>query len=188
MQITSTLDADAMMRPVEAGSVRVATPADEGDLVAMLRIMHTEGGLRDGANQPFPISEDKLRMTVQRAIIPQRNDPDAGQAVCGIIGAPGQLEASICLATTATWYSDMPFLADLWVFVCPDYRRKTGHARTLIGFAKAMATAAQLPLMMGNVSAERSEAKDRFLERGLGAKPYGRYFVWHPASQHTGAN
>jgi hypothetical protein len=94
---------------------------------------HKEGGLRDGANQPFPISEEKLRMTVQRAIIPNRNDPDAGQAVCGIIGVPGRLEASVCLSVTSTWYSDMPFLGDLWLFVCPEYRRKTEHAPANLG-------------------------------------------------------
>jgi hypothetical protein len=178
MQITSTLEA-AVVRPIGAASVRVATPDDEGDLIAMLRVMHEEGGMRDGANQPFPISEEKLRTMVQRATIRNRNEPDAGQMVCGIIGEPGQIEASICLMIKRPWYSDMPFLANPWFYVCPEYRRRTQHARMLITFAKALAHAVRMPLRMGDMTAERAEAKERILERSPGVRRFGGCFLYN---------
>lgn len=160
--------------------VRVAQPADEAPLMAMLRVMHKEGGFRDGQGRPFPICEDMVRATVQRAIIPNRNDPSSGQACCGIIGEPGRVEASICLGVSTTWYSPKPFLGDFWTFVYPEYRHGTNHAKALIEFAKAVAVAVSMPLTLGNVAADRAEAKDRFLSRSLGVKRYGSTFLFNP--------
>lgn len=168
----------------EISPVRIAQPEDEDGLISMLRLMHQEGGLRDANDQPFPLCEERVRATVQQAILPNRNEPDAGQACCGIIGESGHVEASVCLVVTSTWYSEKPFLGDRWTFVHPEFR-KTPHARTLVAFAKVVAATMRMPLLMGNMAAERTSAKDRFLERNLGVKRYGSTFVYHP--DHTGA-
>lgn len=166
--------------PFVHAPVRMATMADEEGIIAMLRLMHKEAGMRDRNNEPFPICEEKMRASVQRAIIPNRNDPSAPQLCCGVIGTSSQVEASICLGIAADWYSDVPYIGDLWSYVAPQFRRQTRHARTLIAFAKTLADTLQMTLRLANVGVERIEAKDRFLERELGAKPIGRHFVYHP--------
>lgn len=158
--------------------VRVAQPSDEEELMDMLRLMHKESGFRDEFNQPFPIDEELVRGTVQKAIIRDRNALDVGQSCCGIIGEPGNLQASVCLGIGATWYSRRPFLGDYFTYVKADYRR-SGHARSLIRFAIKIAIATRLDLRMGNVTLERTAAKDRFFER-LGFKTYGQTFFYSP--------
>lgn len=177
----TSFDADS------SGHVRLATPDDETPLMDMLRLMHAEAGLRDADGRPFPLCEDRVRAVVQRAIIPNRNDPDSGQSCCGVIGGPGQaIEAGICLAITATWYSEKPYIGDFFSYVTPDFRRG-GHAKALISFAKLVAAAMNMPLSLGNVSADRAAAKDRFLERNLGVKRYGSTYLYHPTNTIGGA-
>ena len=160
--------------------VRMATMADEEAIIAMLRLMHKEAGMRDYNNEPFPLCEEKMRASVQRAIIPRRNDPSAIQLCCGVIGTSSQIEASICLGVASDWYSDTQYIGDMWNYVSPQFRRHTRHARTLIAFAKTLADTLHMSLRLANVGVERIEAKDRFLARELGAKPIGQHFVYHP--------
>lgn len=157
----------------DALPVRLAQPSDEDDLMVMLHMMHREAGLHRA-----PICEESVRATVQRAIIPSRNDPNAGMSCCGIIGQPGRLEASICLGVTKPWWSGHSHIGDFWNFVSPEYR-KTTHARTLIAFAKVVAETVQMELQLGVVSLERTAAKERFFERN-GFQRIGGYFRYNP--------
>ena len=151
--------------------VRVALPEDEAGVLAMLRLMHAEGGMRDADGRPFPLCEAMVSDTVRRGV---------ARGHCGVIGKPGgEVEASICLDAGHPWYSKKEFLGDYWCFVRPEFRR-TSHAHALWAWAKALAAQHQMPLSLGIVSAERTAAKDRLLERHIGAKRYGSTFLYHP--------
>jgi hypothetical protein len=64
------------------------------------------------------------------------------------------------------------------VFIHPDYRTaKGGRARKLCHFAKETADTLDLPLMIGVLSDQRTEAKVRMYEREFG-KPSGAFFLY----------
>lgn len=165
------------LAPAQIALVRVAKPDDEDDLMAMLKRMH-----RDNP-QPFPLSEMMLRETVQHAITPNRNAPDAGSSVSGIIGEPGCIEASIGLIVTSLWWSSEPFLAGLWFHVVPEYRRHP-HARALIVFAKAIADALQMRLRIATMIREghKTVADDRLWKRHLGGEWHGSSYLYSPTA------
>jgi hypothetical protein len=166
--------------------VRFAGLCDEEGLIAMVRELHTESGLRDGSDRPLPLNEAKVRATVRRAILPRRRDPDgdAGHAAIGVIGSVGQIEGSVYLSVETTWYSEAPFLTEIWNYVPLPYRRSE-NAKTLIAFSKAVASTLGLPLVMGVMSTERQPAKLRFYERNLGCRPLGAFYLWNPTTDGT---
>ncbi len=152
-----------------ASQVRLATPADEEGVLAMLRLMHRESGLRDAGGQPFPLCEEMMLAAARQ-----------GLGNCGIIGEPGDLvEGSISLGVSTTWYSPKEYLGDYWNYVRPDFRN-SNHARALIAWAKGRAAASGMPLLLGILSPERTAAKDRLLEQTMGATRYGSTFLYHP--------
>ena len=166
----------------DPGRVRLADAADEDELMRAVRRMHSdnEWGLRDASGQPLPFCEERARSAIQRAIIPRRNQPGGLPAWVGILGEPGKLEASVYLSVELPWCSEAPFLAELWHWVMPEYRR-TNNAKTLIAFSKAMATMLKIPLVMGVLTGERVMAKCRLYERQLGS-PIGQFFLYNSDS------
>lgn len=163
-----------------AGKVRVAMPSDEEELMDACRRAYATGewGLRYGDGSPLPYAPDRVRSTIQKAIIRQRNDPDGGQAVIGIAGEPGKLEGSVYLYVSSTFVSDAPFLMELWNYVFPAYR-KSDNAKALIAFSKAVANIMRMPLVMGVMSHERTEAKCRLYSRALGRPALGSFFLYN---------
>lgn len=172
---------DLVLVPAQVAQVRVAKPEDEDDLMGMLRRMH-----RDNP-QPFPMSEELVRETVQRAITPNRNSLDDCQSVCGIIGEDC-IEASIGLVTTHMWFSDAPFLAKLWFWVVPEYRRHP-HARALMQFSTKLADALQMQMRIANMvkEGEKSVADDRLWKRHLGGEWCGSSYLYQPLEVRDGA-
>ena len=164
------------MLPVDFSRVRLARPEDEDGLMAMCRLLHEESGLRDALDRPLPWSEDKVRATVQRAIIPNRNWP----SYCAVIDAGDAIEASIYLDAGEIWYSDALALRDIWNFVHPEHR-KTAHAKTLIAFAQEVARYVHHPVVLNIMSMHRTAAKERFIER-MGWDRLGGYFVYTPTA------
>ncbi len=152
----------------------MAGPSDEADLMDMLRRMH-KGRL---------MSEDIVRAEVQRAITPNRNAPDAGQAICAIIGEPGRIEASIGLAMASPWYSSAQFIGPRWFHVVPEYRRQD-HARALILFAKYAADALHMTLHIRNdiLASQEAAAEDRLWKRHLGAEWCGSSYLYQPIAE-----
>jgi len=142
--------------------VRLAVPADEDKIVAMITMLHDENGL-------FPLSERKVRDYMQRAFLGQG-------AMIGVIGDVGDPVASIYLGIEQPYYSDTWYLNEAWNFVHPDYR-KPGYAKKLLEWAKAGAKTLDIPLMIGIVSNHRTEAKIRLYERQL--EKAGAFFVWN---------
>ena len=158
--------------------VRLADPHDEDAVVAMCRLHHAEIALRDGTGAPFPFSDERVRAMVQRACIRNRNHPDAGQSFCGVIGAHGSLEAAIYLTQEVMWYSDRPILREVFCIVAPEHR-KSMHARSLTAFGKIIAACLEKTLV-GEVSGQRIEAKERFYARNYGAERVGSFYAFDP--------
>lgn len=148
---------------------RLAGPADADSLFNLCCSLWEENGL-------FKMSEVKVRRFIECATDPnsrRQNDPIS---IIGVIGEPGKIEASLALAVVQNWYSDDWHVEELWNFVRPD-KRKSCHAKSLIEYSKKTAQELGLPLMIGILSADRTEGKIRMYSRQLGA-PSGAYFVW----------
>jgi hypothetical protein len=97
----------------------------------------------------------------------------------GIISKPGgPAEGGILLRIGAMWYSDRMVLEEKAVFIHPDFRAaKGGRARRLCQFARETSDILDLPLMIGVLSNQRTEAKVRMYEREFG-KPSGAFFLY----------
>lgn len=153
------------------GRVRLATHDDEDELVAQCRRLHEENGLME-------MSERKVRDMLRRSF-------DRMGGIIGVIGKPGEIEASIALSIGQIWYSDEWFLEELFNHVLPEYRRST-NARDLIVFAKNCADEIGLPLLIGVLSNDRTAAKVRLYERQLGT-PSGAFFLCGRRTGHYGS-
>lgn len=148
------------------GRVRLATPADEEELMAQCRVLYEENAI-DGLR----INEDRVRQMLRRAF-------DRQGMIVGIMGEPGKLEASIALLISQLWYSDDLILEELWNHVLPQYRRST-NATDMITFAQKCADSSGLPLLIGIVSNDKTAPKIRLYQRRLGTQTgafwlYGR--------------
>lgn len=100
--------------------------------------------------------------------------------VVGIIESEdGTFEGAILLRMITMWYSDDQVLEEKAIFIHPDYRSaKGGRARRLCEFAKHMADQLGVPLMIGVLSNDRTEAKVRLYERQFGT-PAGAFFLYN---------
>lgn len=137
--------------------------------MACLRVMHEENGL-------FALAEDRVRELIRLAT--DERAPLTKRPVIGVIGPPGDIEATICLALAQLYYTDEFHLADMWNFIRPDCRKRM-HITALLQFAKECSDKLGVPLMSGVVSNKRTEAKVRIYRRHFG--PYsGAFFVYQP--------
>lgn len=141
--------------------VRLATPADEPQLMELCRMLHDENGI-------FEIDEDMVLETIQ-----QGTNKKGG--IIGVIGTPEHIEGMIFMQVSNFWYSRQPYLVELFNFVHPDHR-KSNHAKALIEFAKKCTTN-DLKLVIGIISNERTRAKVKLYERQLGQSA-GAFFVY----------
>lgn len=142
--------------------VRLAVQSDEEDIMALCRLLHEENGL-------WIMNETKVRQMLRKAWRKEF-------AVIGIVGKPGALEGVIFLTLDQPWYSDEWMLEEMFNFVHPAHR-KSGHAKRLVEFAKQTSEGLGVPLMIGIISNERTDAKVRLYQRQLGA-PAGAFFVF----------
>ena len=156
---------------IDLSIVRKAGPEDAADVMGLCRLLADE-------NAQFVMSEIKVAHKLMAALAPQLVQPGyiPMPAICGVIGEPGGLKASIFLEVGCLWYTDELGLHELWNFVHPDHRR-SDHAKTLIEFAKACQQAIGLPLSIGVISNSRTEAKVRLYRRRLG-EPAGAFFTY----------
>lgn len=151
---------------MEKLSVRIGTP-DDVDGVMELALSACE---ENGFVNANPI---KLLEQIWAAL-----NKDHG--IIGIIGEIGQKpEAAILLRIVNMWYSDEKVLEEKAIFVHPDYRNaKGGRASRLCEFAKATSESLEMPLLIGVLSNNRTEAKVRMYERHFG-KPSGAFFLYN---------
>lgn len=110
------------------------------------------------------------------------------QGIVGIIGAPGeQIEATVLLRIGTMWYADdaNQVLEERAIFVHPEYRSaKGGRAARLCEFAKTVSDQLSIPLTIGILSSQRTEAKVRMYRRILG-EPSGAFWIYNGS---TGAH
>lgn len=155
--------------------VRTAQLEDEPALVEMCKRLHKENGL-------FSWSEAKVRACIRRHYTRQG-------VVIGVVGTPGNLEASTCLELSDFYYTDDWHLAELWNFVDEPYRR-SHNAEALIQFGKSCADHMGVPLFTGIITNRQMAGKVRLYRRSLGY-PTGAFFVYNarwksePMEDHT---
>jgi len=107
----------------------------------------------------------------------------------GIVGVTvepdGRLSGGVLLTLSKHWYSSAIFLEERSVFVHPDFRNaKGGRAARLVEFSKRVSDTLGLPLLIGVLSSDRTEAKVRLYRRAFG-EPQGAFFLYNGA---TGAH
>lgn len=148
--------------------IRFADQGDEDEIMSMCLRLHDENGL-------FPMSKDRVRAMLRRYY-------EKSGGILAVIGETGSIEASLCLTVDQFWYSDAWFLSERWNYVLPEYRKST-NAKDLIRFAESKSAESGLPLVIGVLSNERTEAKVELYKRSLG-KPAGAYWVCNSAWAH----
>lgn len=146
-------------------AVRVGTPEDVDGMMRLAESACEENGL----TRP---DTNKLLQEIWSAL-------NLHHGIVGVIGEPNtRLEAAILLRTEEMWYSNEPSLVERAVFVHPDFRSaKGGRAARLVEFAKQAATNLGMPLVIGIISSQRTEAKIKMYQRHLG-EPSGAYWIW----------
>jgi len=145
--------------------VRVGTPEDLNQIVE-IALQGAEENAFVKSN-PEKLIEDFWHGLVQ----------DHG--IVGVIGKPGDIIEGVVLLRLGTmWYSDVPVIEEKAVFIRPEYRSaKGGRARRLCEFSKQVADSLGLPLIIGVVSNQRTEAKIRLYRRQFG-EPAGAFFLY----------
>lgn len=149
-------------------TVRRATLADEEELMELCRELHKENGL-------FSMNESFVRQALRMAFMEHGG-------IIGLIGDPGKIEAAIYIKFGTFWYSDQFHLEELFNYVRPQYRKST-NAKDLINFAKRCAEELNLPLVIGVITNDRTEAKVRLYKRQL-HNTAGAFFVYNSKFNH----
>jgi len=141
--------------------VRVARPEDEDEIVSLILLLHSENGM-------FTAVEEYIRDEVRRL-----THKDGG--LIGVIdGESGKIEGTVGFDISSWWYTDDLCINEKWNFVHPDHRRTT-HAKRLIEFGKWCSDQLKIPLFMGIITNDRTEAKERLYRRQL--HRIGGYFT-----------
>jgi N-acetylglutamate synthase-like GNAT family acetyltransferase len=143
-------------------TVRIATRADEPEIIRLLKIMHAEGGM-------LPLSIPRAREMFNRAF-------DKTGGIIGVIGPKNDIKAMIFLNISHYWYTDECHVEEIYNFVRQDHR-KSEYAKDLINFAKDCADKLKMPLVIGVLTNQRMESKVRLYRRILGT-PVGAFFVY----------
>jgi len=155
--------------------VRLATRADEPEILQLLHIMHAESGMQ-------PLDEDAARETFDLAF-------GRRGGIIGVIGPPGDIRGMLGLLITRFWFTRERHLEEIFSWVRPDCRHGTKYAEQLITFAKTCADLPEinLPLVIGVLTNRRVEGKTKLYQRHLGV-PSGAFFVYNAPSWRDQAN
>ncbi|MEJ2123947.1 MAG: hypothetical protein P8Y47_03825 [Alphaproteobacteria bacterium] len=147
--------------------IRRAVMEDLPQILEMGRALHEENGI-------MPLSED----CIHRAAI---NGIQSSDAIMGVIGEVGAVEAMVYLVIGKFWYSEDLHVEELFTYVKPEFRASQ-NAKAMLQFAKGTAKRLDVPLLIGIVSNTKTKQKVKLYERMLG-EPAGAYFLWNG---HTG--
>ena len=145
-------------------TVRLASQADEAQLMDICRNLHKENGL-------FAMDDERVRGMLHRAFNRQGG-------MIGVIDGDNEIAAVIYLLLSSFWYSRDDHIEELFAYVRPHHRKPPGHAIALIEFAKRCSEQIGIPLVIGVLSNKHMEAKVRMYRRELGA-PAGAFFVFN---------
>lgn len=150
-----------VLRTDSLPQVRIATRADEDEVMAMCRALHDENGL-------FSLNEDKIRDIFRKCY-------ERKGAIVGVIGPTGKIEASTCLLISDSYYTSDQHLAELWNHVGKNYRQSR-NAEALLLFGKKCSDKIGIPLITGIITNSRVAGKVR-LYRQVYGYPAGAFFV-----------
>lgn len=131
--------------------------------MAMCHRLHKENAI-------FPMDENKVRAVLRKGF-------DRQGGILGVIGNSGKIEGMICLLVTEFWYASEPFIDELFLYVCPEYRH-TKNAIDLMKFAKWCSDQSGFPLVIGVLSNERTAGKIRLYQRQFD-RPAGNFFYYN---------
>ena len=151
--------------------VRTGTPDDVHGMMDLALAACEENGL----TRPNP---EKLLVEIWSSL-------HLHHGIVGIIGEQDKpLQAAVLLRVEAMWYSDELVLNERAIFVAPEYRQaKGGRASKLCDFSEKAAMTLGIPLVIGVLSNQRTEAKVRLYQRKFGPAT-GAYWI---VNGHTGA-
>lgn len=150
--------------------VREAGKSDEGDIFALLLMMHAEMGW-------FSLNPRKVLEGIQWAT-------ERKGGIIYVIEEDRRIVATLGMCIMTDWYSDDEYLLERWNFVHPNYRRGRDYGRRLIEQAKWVhewfkSQGMVLPFQCGINSLDRTEAKVRLYARHMAC--IGAYFMYgHP--------
>jgi hypothetical protein len=148
--------------------VRIATPADDEEVLSLCRELHEENGL-------MSLNEGHIRVLLSRAHNKQGS-------IVGVIGPRGKIEATMCLVIDRMYYTDDNHLTELWIHVGKPYRNSR-NAEALIGFGKSCSDKIGIPWVTGIITNNRVAGKVRLYRKFLGF-PAGAFFIhnapWAP--------
>lgn len=159
---TSTDTAAARTPAADSPRVRSACPDDLPQLMDICRQLHAENGV---ANVDWRGVAAKMLQGIAQH-----------QALIGVIGSVGQLEAAIFMQISSFWYSTDVMLEELFAYVLPSYRR-SNNAKALLDFARDCSDRLDVPLLIGIISNHRTREKVRLYSRRMGA-PSGAFFLY----------
>lgn len=148
-------------------TIRLATSADEPELLALFRLMHAEGGMRR-------LDIDRVREMFGHAF-------NRRGGILAVIGAPGNVRAMMFILLTKHWYTHDHHLEELFNWVHPEHR-KSDYARLMIEYAKKCSdemsrdAGEKIPIVMGVLTNKRMAAKVRLYRRFFGW-PHGAFFL-----------
>lgn len=147
--------------------VRLAHPSDEPEIIHLVRLMHSEGGMRR-------LDTDSVREMLARAF-------DRKGGILAVIGAPGHIRAMQFLLITRFWYTRESHIEELFNWVHPEHRN-SDYSKLLIDHAKKCSddisskAGEKIPLIMGVLTNKRMAAKVRLYRRFFGI-PHGAFFI-----------
>ena len=147
--------------------IRIATAADEAEILQLLRMMWKEGGWR-------PLDIDCARAMFAKAF-------DRRGGILAVIGSQGHIRAMTFLLITRAWYTSENHLEELFCYVHPNHRKSDYH-KILIEYAKACSdelsrdAGHKIPLLMGVLTSKKMAAKVRLYRRFFGL-PVGAFFA-----------
>jgi hypothetical protein len=146
--------------------IRIAGPKDLDEVMALAMSACDENGFVN----PDPT---KLLGEIWPAL-------HRDHGLVGVIGRKdGIIEGGILLRVGTMWYSTQEVLEEKAIFIHPEYRTaKGGRARKLCEFGKKSAEALGIPLIIGVLSNQRTEAKMRMYQRTFGT-PSGAFFLYN---------
>jgi hypothetical protein len=159
-------EAEEVIRTPRELGVEIAGPADLDEMMKLTIAASHENGFVE----PNPL---KLLREVYPALHLQ-------DGIVGVIrGEDNRIEAAILLRIGEIWYSDAKMLEEKAIFVDPKFRQaKGGRASRLCEFSKYLAKKLDMPMTIGVLSNERTEAKVRMYMRQFG-KYSGVYFLFN---------
>ena len=142
--------------------IRRAGPLDLSALIGMLAEMHEQTEIPTP-----PINSEKMINkiieVIHRGVVFVALD-EGNELMGSVGGMVGQ-----------DWWSDQPYLADLWFYVSPKHRKGTIALKLIKNFIET-ANDAKLTVRLGHIFSGDLERKDKFFER-LGMTKAGSVFV-----------